>query len=468
MRSTTFRHIIRSSWKITRSNKILWVFGVFASFIPFGGVYESILLQILYIQFPRAAAVAAGTQQPALFGLEIINGAPAGSIVAYFLAVASMAALFIAVWFVISSQILIIRSAASLYQKKNLRLSEVFSVAADTFWPVLGTRILERITIFLILLLLSIPLLLFTLTGDIYSNIIISGIFIVLYLVFAAIVSFISVYAINYIVISRDSLFDAIHKAVELFKKNVVLSLELAFLLFVTRLMVLLMATLVFFIIGVPVLSFFLVAVTQNFVMGSGLALAFLILLATVIIFLVLGIFSVFYLSTWTVAFVELQEDSLLSKAVRAVESFAKSLFKRSKKYIDEIDVEELNKKAQPYITKAIQEAEKGVKVSAKYAKERYIELEPTLKKEIKEIVKEVKQDAKKAAKTLKTEAKKAAKTTSRKTVKRSNRKTSSKSASGKAVKQSKRKTAAKPASSQTVKRSNSKTSSKSANGKAV
>ncbi len=416
----SYKTILKEAWQITKKHKILWLFGVFASFISLEAVYEIILSQIVQIKNNGSFYQTILNLYEYQIGflnkyLDFFNKL-SQDFSAYFIFILMAIIIILFVWLAFTAQIFIIKSAAKLYHKKKLKINEVLLESYDKFWPVLGINILIKLTLYAGFLALSIPLLYALLTQN-PSAIKASNIFFfIVFTVFAVIVSFLAAYATNFIVLKNYHLLESIKYAWKLFSKNITISLEIAFILFFLKLVSIILIFSLFFLAFIPLLVILLFALSNNSLLGLIISLTLIILALFLISLFINSIFTVFYLSSWTVAFIKLTEGTLIGKIINMVKSIPGLFNKIAKKYKVSIDKKKLKQEAKilnDYLEKKYNElkpkAKKQGKVIAKKLKEGYIKLEPKIEKEIKKIIAERKKTSPKKRKSLKKGKKKTA-----------------------------------------------------------
>jgi len=412
----SYKNILKNAWQLTVSNKILWLFGVFASFISLEAVYEIILSQIYQAKkieiFHLKLLTLYQSQIDYLAGQVFFLNALIKDLSSYFVFIILAVIVFFFIWLVFISQIFIIKSAAKLYKNKKLDASKDLSGSSEKFWPVLGINIITKLIIYAGYLILSLPLLYALLIQDHSAILATNLLFFVLFSVFAIVISFLTAYATNFIILNDSHIFEAYKQAWQLFSRNVTISFEIALILFLLKIISLIIILCLTFIVVVPLVLLFIIVVDTGNVLGLIMTLTLMLLFFSLISLFVNAIFTAFYLSTWTLAFIELTQDTFISKLLHLAKNIPLLFKKASKKYHVEIDKKEIKAKSKE-IAKEVKAqykkykpvAKKQSKVAAKKLKETYNKLEPKIEKEIKKIIAQSKK--KKTAVTTKRKAKK-------------------------------------------------------------
>jgi len=228
----------------------------------------------------------------------------------------------------IVSQIGIVKSAISLDEKKKVSFKQAFHLGVEKFWPVFGMNLVTRVVMFGVVLFLAflVSLLLVNATWLNYVLYIISFI---LLLIVGIIIYFVTIYATAFIVLRHKNIRISLIYAWHLFKDNVLLNLEVGFILFVINILVGIAAIIVSVFALSPFILLYLLLILLSIDVG-------LWILSTVIIFMILSIliatgawFTSFQISVWSILFEELALKRGKSKLIRVLE---RALPKRKKK----------------------------------------------------------------------------------------------------------------------------------------
>lgn len=327
--------IMKKAWNLTIKNKILWVFGFFASFISLEAAYE-----ILFSQVGQA-------KEMSNLHLKIINlyqyqlqfvidqssflSSLAKNLPYYLLIIVFLTIAFLFIWLIFVSQVFVIRSAAKLDKSGKFNGLKEFNNSLDKFWPVLGINIIAKLVLYAGYIALTFPMLYSLLLQSKYGISISNIIFLVLYTFFAVVISFITAYATNFIILKDLYLLDAIKQSWRLFRKNIAISLEIAAILFVLKIFSVIIVFSLTALIVLPLMAIFAMAVASFNIIGVIMTITLSILTLTIASVLVNSIFTCFYLSTWTLTFMELTERFHFSKMSKLF-SYVKGLFVSGKK----------------------------------------------------------------------------------------------------------------------------------------
>ena len=131
------------------------------------------------------------------------------------------------------------------------------------------------------------------------------------------ILAFITKYALCYLSLQDKDIIDSLLSALILFKKNWLVSLEMAFLIFLVSLVVGLALALVVIFLLLPFLLLTYITITLQFIWGFWLTIILGLLIIFGTIFLVGGMLSTWQWSAWTLLFIRLEQGSGTSKIIR-------------------------------------------------------------------------------------------------------------------------------------------------------
>jgi hypothetical protein len=425
----SYSNIFKIAWQITAKNRILWFFGIFASFLSLESVYEVIFSQIQqtgnYSDLSQKIANFYADQiafiNEQMYFLSLLSKDHS----VYLLFILAIALLTLFLWFVFTSQIYLIKSAAQIYKNKKSNRAELFTQSSSKFWPVFGINLLAKLILYAGFIALSIPLLYLILNQEISATNLATTVFLILYTLIAIVISFLTAYATNFIILKDQDLLTAIKNAWHLFTHNIALSLEIATILFLLKILSLIIMFFISCLILIPLLFIIIYFLFYSALVANILALTAIILVFIALYLLASAIFTVFYLSSWTITFIKLTEETFFSQLLKLVYNIP-NLFKQvAKQYNIKIDKKEIKNQARKLADQTEKEAlvmakdlsvkyekfkpvaEKQGKLLAKKIEKIYFKLKPKVTKEInKFIYKKVSQVKNKKPKSIKTRAK--------------------------------------------------------------
>lgn len=316
------RSLLKQALNIAWKHKYLWFFGLFASFIAASGSWEYQILtnnvnQNLvdgsYSHLNNILAMGEMMRNfclgmVGLFSYDFISILNAITII---LLTFILLALFI--WLAISSQAALVDSVKKLLNSRKkdnlLSIRESISAGHRHFWPVLGLNITIKILICFIFLIVGLPLL-FMVISDTGALAVIYTILFAIFIPIATGLALIIKYAIAYQVLENKSFVSSLEYAEKLFRKNWLISLEMAVILFIINFLA---SGLLLLAISLLLLPLLLLGAVFN--MGW---LIFLVILLAIILIVVVGSFlTTFQIASWTGLFLRLKEKGGLAKLER-------------------------------------------------------------------------------------------------------------------------------------------------------
>lgn len=325
-----YRPILKKAWDITLKFKSLWFLGFFAALISSGGEFE-LLSRIILNPNSNKGLIREAISSFKL-GIEnnlsagenlwsnlwtLIISAPVNLVSAILvLLVAIIIAVFI-IWLITVSQVGLIRNVDLASKDKTATINEGIDTGVEIFWPIFTVNLIYKIILLIIFVLLGKEILLLISMGNIGT--IIHIILLVLFSIITVIISFLIRYQILYIILKKEKIIPALKSAWKLFINNWLLSLEMAFILFIIYMIVIYLATFITSVLlAVPLVfatysSQIPVLVLMILVLTSVLAIIIMTLFVTATL-------SVFQWSSWILLFNKINMGKTLSKIVKLSE----------------------------------------------------------------------------------------------------------------------------------------------------
>lgn len=306
----SYRSILSSAWSITKQHKKMWIFGFLAFLLSAGGEYQ-ILTKLLNEDYGSGVYDKITASQTMTFSdfitalYTVCTNDPKTGL-AIIMMIVLMAAVALGVlWICIKSQIALVKWTKFYLNSKNkdkkISVWEEMSLSDKNFWRVLGLNAFIKVAITLIFFLLSLPLI-YLYFKDSNFAILIYTLFFIVFLPIALSVSLIIKYSIAGVVLEKQSFVKSIEHGYELFKNNWLVSLEIAILLFLINFVVGLLGV---FVISVVILPIILTLI----IFGMIVPLYLITLFTFLLLVIVAAILMTFQTATWTLLFVELQND---------------------------------------------------------------------------------------------------------------------------------------------------------------
>ena len=319
-----YRTILISAWQATWSHKKLWFWGLFVGLLGNAGEYQFLLTALDRLAAGQIAPTVIGgvASGPPLTGRTIgglANAFVANPLAVLMLLVISLVMIALAIvflWLIMVAIAALIKGGAAVASGEKMpTLAEGVIEGQKHFSSVLVLYIFGRLVLWL---LFTILLLLGALTArDFFVGFPMFMVAFIVILPALFVVSFVTRYAIIYAVLKKRSLFEAIDQAIALIRNNWLITIELAFFLFVINLIV---GAILAALVAGFVFPIYLAALTMGQLGLIGWAYS-LLLLATVfflaILFSLGSALGTFQWMAWTILFQRLQVRGPVSKIVR-------------------------------------------------------------------------------------------------------------------------------------------------------
>ncbi len=315
-----YRNILKLALKSTWQNKYLWIFGLFASILGTGGSYEILINGNINSSIFKIKNFLINTQ--ILNGKFFVNLGklaltdPFSFFMAMFILIITVAIFLFLLYIAIVSQAALVNNTALIYGNKKHNFQNGIETGKKNFLPVLSINIVLKIIISFILIIISLPITLNK--GEInYVQSIYYVISFIILIPIVVIISFISKYAIAYIVIKKNNILKSIKNAWDLFKDNWLVSLEMAFILLFINIVFNFALLLIILILAIPFLLLFL----AFYFLKSLIAIWIIIFIGFISLFIIVSlaaaVLSTFQISSWIYLFIKLINEGGVSKLIR-------------------------------------------------------------------------------------------------------------------------------------------------------
>lgn len=327
-----YRDILKQSWLISWKHKHLWFFGLFASLLAVGAEYKIIggaMGQDAETHWSNLKQIFTGNWFNTGFFSNLVlafknNTGPAISLVLIMLII--LAIIVFLIWMAVVSQAAIVDETKKIINNgadtPEESIKNGIISGRKHFWPVFGANILIKIVVEIVLVLISLPLI-STMLGYGVS----SALYIILFIVLVPVAisfSLVMKYAIAYNVTSNTSFCDSLKNAWGLFKRNWIISVEMAFALFFISFAATVAIMLATGILAIP----FIILAAAFFTLFSFAAfwsIAVIAMIALITFIVVCGcVLSVFQTAAWTDIFLRLQKKPHESKIERIFKAVVK------------------------------------------------------------------------------------------------------------------------------------------------
>ncbi len=344
-----YRPMLKTALYATFKYRYLWFFGLFAALVGNSGVFN---LAIQNMSKVESAPLWLSQVRDIFTNWEFNIFSVSWETVATtfdfwgsFVFVLFLVLSLFLLWLSISSQAALVYGAKQSLVGKEGIFNVVFKKGRDKFWSVLLLNIFLNVTLVALLVLVSLPFVIFFLANSsiLSQNIIVILSFTVLVplaVIFALIMKFALIYVVN----ENRQLGEAIVKAWYLFVKNWLIAIETGLLLLLINIVatVLLIIFVVFLAIPFVMLGIIAsqIASTTLFWLVAVLGLVVFIL----ILFLYGAIWNTFQMSVWVILFEKLQGGKVFSKIMRVAMWFSHRKEKIGQDYEDYKELESSKK----------------------------------------------------------------------------------------------------------------------------
>lgn len=318
----SYRSILKQAWVIVWNNKYLWFFGLFASLTLAGGSIEYQFINQTFKQGVISSSyqglntwlALSETFQMVWWGLiDLFKQNIIVIINSLTILLLTLTLITVFVWFAITSQAALIDGVKKvLSAKKKINISSIragLTVGNQHFWPVLWLNILIKILISFAFFLISLPLL-FLAISDNSVFLIAYTILFTIFVPVAVSLSLLVKYAISARVLENKSITSSLEKAYSLFKKNWLISLELALLLFLISLV---SSGLILIMLAIIVYPF----AWLGLVLSLNWLVVLMLILALLAIIIFGSILTSFQIASWTNLYIHINDNKGVSKLER-------------------------------------------------------------------------------------------------------------------------------------------------------
>lgn len=323
---TIYRHILSEALKTTWHYKYLWFFGLFAALLGNSGELEVIFRGFSGAPNPGLFPGLSNLGETGIFSTGIFNNIANLSrsdpftlflMLGVFLIVVGISVFL--VWLAVVSQAALVNNVAREKADKTHDFKEGMHEGVKKFWPVFGLNVLYRLVLYVAFFLLSVPIITSINQG---SGAAINILYIISFVVFVPlgiIFSFITKYAIAFIVVKKEKFMSAIRLGWQLFEKNWLISIEMAFLLFAISFLVGIAAVLILLVLTIPFLFIGILLSSVGFYFNMYAIMVSALILYVGFIAILGAMLSTFQVSAWTNLFIELVSRGGVSKLVRFI-----------------------------------------------------------------------------------------------------------------------------------------------------
>ncbi|MDA2935778.1 hypothetical protein MYX06_00955 [Patescibacteria group bacterium AH-259-L05] len=299
--SVKLKPLLKNSWNIVWHNPLLWLFGFFAALFANNEINviianfnrinnwidQLITLKVIKTQFNT---IFTGIQSQEFFTATALYNISLGLIIFLFFLYLS-----------ITSQIALVLSVKKIHTvKTRLTLTNIWKKSKTFFWPILGLYFLVLVITYGFLYLLSFPFL-YTLPIPIIT-------YIIIFLILVFCVTFISRFAIFYIILKNNRIINSFKNASLFFFKNFSIVIKTSVILFIILIVVGLGVLLVSIGASFPFLTLMSLFLYIKFMFGFWFTLIAWTFILLIFFAVISSIFSSFQTSVWILLFSKLSK----------------------------------------------------------------------------------------------------------------------------------------------------------------
>ncbi|MBU1131523.1 hypothetical protein KJ840_05325 [Patescibacteria group bacterium] len=314
--TSIYRQILKKAWQITKKLIYLWPLGFFVAFLGNGGEY-----QVLFKEFSLVS------KQPERVNIWKENfqilwpGWDLGGLKAlflFFIIIIALVLICFFVWLIVSSLGGLIKGAALGNNNEKSTFKKLLLTGSKNFWPLLGLNIIAKVIVYGFLIFVLGPLMLVTFKqGHGSLNLVVVGASFLIFVPLTIIVSLVTKYAAAFVMLDGQKMTECFKNAWRLFSANWLVSLEMAFILFVINIVI----GLCYILASLLIFSPFLSLAVMNALNKPGLFDILMYSSVTVLLILsaLIGAWlATFQISSWTLLYLRLTEGGkAYSKIVR-------------------------------------------------------------------------------------------------------------------------------------------------------
>lgn len=320
MSEPTYRQALFQAWRLVWHNKILWIFGLLSMLFAGSFGADNFFGKLLASFSSGQATFLADFNLKSLLHLT-----PANTIGLIWLAGIMLAIGLLIIFISICARTSLLIATAEFYHHKVIpKFSTIWHGSIKHFWKILIIELIKKISLVAILIIFTAILKQLPNLNSLWQTplaLLILGLIICLTLIIVSV----AIYASGYAVIDEKPLITSITNGWKLFKRHVLVSLEVSLVLLLIDLLVLLLLFGVISVAFVPSLIIWLVAASVgNYALATVGFLLGVFLLA-ILIALVGAVYNTYTTSVWMYMFMKMHHENIFSRIFHHIGN----LFKR-------------------------------------------------------------------------------------------------------------------------------------------
>jgi len=319
-----YKNVLRDAWQFTKRNRFMWWFGFFAALLGGNGGEWELLIRN-FADFKAERGLLFGFTSESLseswdtwqlvftdYGVWAWVGAISIIIIALFL-----------IYVIMVSQAGLVYDIGKKLPRRALIFDNVFQVGREYVRPTFWLNVISKAVTVGLFVLIALPFI-YALGDDPDEGLraILDITNFVVMVPIAIIVSFLLKYALAFVVLKKQSIGQAIRHAWKLFISNWVITLEMAFLIFILNSLVGIASVAVIMIFGLPVLFLSSFLVSAGFVTAVWILLFVAAFVFMMVLFVAGSAFSTFQWAVWVHLFNALTTQERESIVLRWIRRF--------------------------------------------------------------------------------------------------------------------------------------------------
>ncbi len=320
MREPTYRQALLHSWQLVWHNKFLWLLGICSMVLGQWGLGDFVSQMNLFVE-------EGFSMPPNLVKvIDVLSALNFDSVTATFLslwffvliAIFVAAVVFVAI---VSRGALIAVTAEWYYDRKRLSVSVAWYDGVKSFWTLLSLVVVNKLLQTAVILGFANFLIAAIVINSRVYNILAVVAFVVA-LAFVLILETVTIYASCYAVLERVWFGKALRQGWALFRRHVVVSLELGILLVVLSLALFGVLAVGSVAVLVPALALWLAAGLSGWYILVSVGLILATSLFILIAILAGGLFSAFTTTAWVYLFMKMHHEGIFSRTAHHLKNW--------------------------------------------------------------------------------------------------------------------------------------------------
>lgn len=321
-----YRLILKKAFKLSFRHKWLWIFGFFAAFIGNTSFYEALVRTLNNLSANQSPFLIfkdyAKMGVLALLAPENIKRLWEADSTAFgmliFAAICYLAVIVILIVLGVISQGSSIAGAIKLDEGHKIGFREAFALGTKHFGVVLKINVITKVILLGALVLVGYLLSLINISTSV--NFVIYNISFVLFIIFGIILFFLTTYGAAFAILRGKSPVQSLKSAFNLFKKHIILNLEMGFILFAMSVLFSFVVMVGLFLLFSPALLIYVVFLFSAMDQASSVLFMTIGVLLFLLVVLSFSWFSTFQITVWALLFEELELRGGKSKLIRLFE----------------------------------------------------------------------------------------------------------------------------------------------------